>query len=177
HPLEGRPRPHFLGGVLLDDSGKQCREKAEAWFKRMQWVCRIAQRLLAYRSFLPQNPLSPILVGRVDTAAANPGKCPIGGPFGALGKISAPDRSLDRIDGAPDHVEGSGSVELADHGRLGEMMIGVHDHLKTARRLYSLAVHRLPYRIDIDCAGLADGLRPHPKADEGRLHRIVCGLV
>ena len=55
---------------------------------------------------------------------------------------------------------------------LGEVMIGVHDNLKTARRPYALAVYGLTDRIDVGCAGLADGLRPHPEADEGRLHRI-----
>jgi len=32
-------------------------------------------------------------------------------------------------------------------------------------------------RIDVGCAGLADRLRPQPEADEGRLHRVICGRV
>ncbi len=50
-------------------------------------------------------------------------------------------------------------------------MIGVHDNLKTARA----CLHGLTDHIEIGCAGLADGLRPHPEADEGRL--LDLGLV
>jgi hypothetical protein len=40
-----------------------------------------------------------------------------------------------------------------------------------------MAVHGLPCRIDINRAGLADGLSPNPETDEGHLHRILCALV
>lgn len=56
-------------------------------------------------------------------------------------------------------------------------MIGVHDHLKPTWRSHALAVHGLPDRIDVGCAGLADGLRPHPKPDVSRFHLIIGGLV
>ena len=35
----------------------------------------------------------------------------------------------------------------------------------------------LPDRVYIGRAGLGNGLRPHPKADESRFHRIICRLV
>src|SRR5450432_3321708 len=72
----------------------------------------------------------------------NPGKCPIGRAFGAFGKIPAPDGSLDGIDRPPNDVEGPGGIEFADHGRLRQMIVGVHDHLETARLLDPLTVHR-----------------------------------
>ena len=56
-------------------------------------------------------------------------------------------------------------------------MIGVHDNLKATWRPHPLAVHGLSERIDIGCAGLADGLRPHPEADEGHFRRIICCRV
>jgi hypothetical protein len=62
-------------------------------------------------------------------------KCPIGRAFDAFGEIPAPDGSLDGIDRPPNDVEGPGGIEFANHGRLREMMVGVHDHLETARRL------------------------------------------
>jgi hypothetical protein len=54
--------------------------------------------------------LSPILECRLGVPAANPGECPIGDAFGALGKVSAPDRSLDGANRPPDYIEGSGSM-------------------------------------------------------------------
>ena len=40
-------------------------------------------------------------------------------------------------------------IELADHGRLGKMMISIHHHLKAARRLDPLTVHGLTDRIRV----------------------------
>src|SRR5258707_3369290 len=57
---------------------------------------------------------------------------------------------------------------LVSSGLRQGQVIGVHDNLKTARRPYALAVYGLTDRIDVGSAGLADGLRPHPQADEGR---------
>ena len=84
---------------------------------------------------------------------------------------------LDRVDRAPDHVEGSRGIDLADHGRLRQMVIGVHHDLKAARRFNSLTVHRLPDGVYVGGAGLGHGLRPHPKADEGGFHRVIRRLV
>ncbi|MBB2731731.1 hypothetical protein M2204_007873 [Bradyrhizobium japonicum] len=42
---------------------------------------------------------------------------------------------------------------------------------------YALSVHGLPDRLDIDRAGLADRLSPHPEADVSRLLLIVGGRV
>ena len=64
-------------------------------------------------------------------------------------------------------------LDLADHHRLRQVMVGVHDRDEAARRLHLLAVHRLPHRVDIGGAGLLDRLRPHLEADVVRLHRVV----
>ena len=56
-------------------------------------------------------------------------------------------------------------------------MVGVHHNLKAARSLDSLTVHGLADRIDIDGAGLDNGLRPHPEADERGFHRVICSFV
>ena len=56
-------------------------------------------------------------------------------------------------------------------------MIGVHHNLEAARRLDSLTVHGLADCIDVCGAGLDDGLRPHPEANEGGFHRVTCSFV
>jgi hypothetical protein len=55
-------------------------------------------------------------------------------------------------------------------------MISVHHNLEAARRLDSLTVHGLPDRIHIGGAGLDNGLRPHPEANKGGFHRVICDL-
>ena len=121
--------------------------------------------------------LSPLLKCRLGTSAANPRESPVGGEFCALGNVSAPDRRFDRVNRAPDHVEGSRGIYLADHSRFRQMVISVHHNLKAARCFNSLTVHRLPDGVYVGCAGLSHGLRPHPEADEGGFHRIIRGLV
>src|ERR1700712_5670522 len=150
------------------------------YFSCEDWTGGIA--LIPLRKFVATRKdangiLLSILERRLGTSAADPGKCPVGNTPGAAGKISAPDRSLDRADRSPNDIERSCRIELADNGWLGEGMVGVHHDLKPAWRFQALAVHGLTDRIDVGCAGLADSLHPHPKADEGRFHRVICRLV
>jgi hypothetical protein len=56
-------------------------------------------------------------------------------------------------------------------------MISVHHNLEATRRLDSLTVHGLPDYIHVGGATLDDGLRPHPEADEGGFHRVICSFV
>ncbi len=56
-------------------------------------------------------------------------------------------------------------------------MMSVHHNLEAARRLDSLPVHGLPDCIHVGAARLDNGLRPHPKANEGGFHRVICDFV
>src|ERR1700709_1761534 len=65
----------------------------------------------------PRRIRLPVLECRLGAPSAHPGEGPVRGEFGALGNISAPDRSLDRVDRSPHDVERPRRIELADHGR------------------------------------------------------------
>jgi len=56
-------------------------------------------------------------------------------------------------------------------------MIGVHHNLEAARRLYPLTVHGLPHCIHVRGPRLDNGLRPHPEANEGGFHRVICDFI
>src|SRR5215471_3396470 len=81
--------------------------------------------------------------------AADPRVSPIGHLALVFGKIGAPRVRLYRLLGLPDDVELPVCLDLADHDRLGEVMVGVHYRDKTARRLDVLAIHRLADGVDI----------------------------
>src|ERR1700730_2605370 len=120
---------------------------------------------------------SPFLECRLNAPPANPRKGPIGRTPGAVGDVFAPGIGPDRIDGLPDDIKGPGRIYLAYHDWLGKMMMSVHHNLEAARRLDSLAVHGLPDGIYVGAARLDNGFRPHPKANEGGFHRVVCDFV
>src|SRR5450755_1158559 len=102
---------------------------------------------------------SPFLECRLDAPPADPRKGPIGRTLGTVGDVPAPGIGSDRIDRLPDDINGSGRIHFAYHDWLGKMMIGVHHNFEAARRLYFLTVHGLPDCIDVDGAGLDNGLR------------------
>ena len=56
-------------------------------------------------------------------------------------------------------------------------MISVHHNLEAARRFDPLTVHGLANRIYVGGARLDNGLRPHPKANEGSFHRVIRSFV
>src|SRR3954463_13026464 len=112
---------------------------------------------------------SPLLVGRFGAASAYPGIRPIGGALGTVGDVLAPGIGSDGGDRMPNDIECPGRTDLADHDRLGQVVIGVHHLLEAARRLDPLPIHGLADRIDICRTGLSHRLRPHSEADEGGL--------
>ena len=135
------------------------------------WLAAFDKRLGAF-----PRPL-PFLVCRLGASPADPGKGPISRPVGAVGNVPAPGVGSDRIDRLPNDIEGPGRIYFANHDGLGKMMIGVHHNLEAARCVDPLTVRGLPDRIYVGCARLNDGLRPHPEANEGSLHRIIRGYV
>src|SRR5580704_10234857 len=108
---------------------------------------------------------------------ADPRKSPIGRTLGTVGEIPTPGIGSDRIDRLLNDIKGPRRIYFADHDWLGKMMIGVHHNFESAQRLDSLTVHGLPDCIDVSAARLDNGLRPHPEANEGGFHRVICGFV
>ena len=53
-----------------------------------------------------------------------------------------------------DNVELAVRLDLADHHRLGHVVVGAHHHVEPGRRADLLADHRLADRVDIGRAGL-----------------------
>src|SRR6516164_4425878 len=66
---------------------------------------------------------SPVLESRLRASSAYPWKGPVGCALGAIRDILAPGIGSDRADGLPDNVECPRRIDLADHGRLGQVMI------------------------------------------------------
>ena len=103
-------------------------------------------------------PAGSILVFGLGAIAADPRIGPVGDFTLVLGEIRAPGIGPDRVLGLPHDIKLSVRPDLTDHDRFRQVMIGVHDRDKPARRLDLLPVHRLPDRIDIGGAGLPDRL-------------------
>src|SRR3984893_570620 len=169
-PGKGLSEPKFGAKTLGTNyppifPGQPCalRERGDP-AHRAGWV-RAALLLRSIRKF------------RFRAIAAHPGISPVGNLALVLGKVGAPGICLDCFFGLPDDIELSIRPDLADHHRLGEVMIGIHYLHEPARGFDLLAIHRLPHRIDIRRASLSDRLRPHLDADVVSLHRIVCDAV
>src|SRR5262249_20671860 len=157
--------------------GRTC--PRQAWSAgRQPRRCRetTSSQRTSHRVAASQRP-SPILESRLGASPADPRKGPIGRTLGAIGDVPAPRVRPDWMYRLPNDIKGPGIIELAYHDRLGKMMIGVHHNLEAARRLDSLTVHRLPDRIYVGSACLDNGLRPHPEANEGGLHRVIRRFV
>src|SRR6266567_4253212 len=88
----------------------------------------------------------PLFESGFDATSAYPGKGPIRGAPGTVWNIFAPGIGPHRVNRPPNDVKSPECIDLANHDRLGKVVIGVHDFLEAAWGLYPLPIHRLANR-------------------------------